>query len=211
MESVVAEHVSSRAGVRLIDLGCGNMPYRALFAPHVTDYLGCDLRGNELADLFFDTEGRAPVADGSADVVLSSQVLEHVPDPTLYLREARRILRSGGLLVLSTHGVWRYHPDPTDYWRWTRDGLLKLIGDQGFEVCGVRGVLGPAASGLQHWQDAVIGGLARPLRRPFALVLQCCIQLADRRSTDAARERDAGTYVVVARKLAEATRESSGA
>ena len=55
----------------------------------------------------------------SFDAVLSTQVLEHVADPGALPAERFRVLRPGGRLLLSTHGIFVYHPDPDDYWRWT--------------------------------------------------------------------------------------------
>ncbi len=59
--------------------------------------------------------------------MLSTQVLEHVTDPRLYLAECHRVLRPGGPLLLSTHGIMVYHPDPVDYWRWTGAGLQRAV------------------------------------------------------------------------------------
>ncbi len=176
------------------------MPYRPLFESHVAEYLGCDLRGNDLADRILDESGRAPLGDGAADIVLSSQVLEHVPQPQDYLAECRRLLRNGGLLILSTHGIWRYHPDPCDFWRWTSAGLRKTVEEAGFTVLRVRGVLGPASIALQLWQDAVLPRIPRLLRRLFVLIMQQLIRLADRLTSSDARDADAGVFLVVARK-----------
>ncbi len=55
------------------------------------------------------------------------------------------MLRPGGALVLSTHGVWLYHPHPEDHRRWTREGLVGDIQANGFIVDGCRPVLGPLA------------------------------------------------------------------
>ena len=115
MEKVIDQYVANSSADCLVDYGCGNMPYRPLFTRHVGKYLGSDLAGNEQAGVKIEPSGRLPLADESADIVLSSQVLEHVADPLLYLAESKRVLREDGLLVLSTHGVWRYHPDPVDY------------------------------------------------------------------------------------------------
>jgi SAM-dependent methyltransferase len=81
--------------------------------------------------------------DASADIVVSFQVLEHVRDLDTYFAEARRVLRPGGALVLSTHGVWLYHPHPEDHRRWTREGLVGDIERFGFRVSDCAPVVGP--------------------------------------------------------------------
>ena len=192
------------AGGRLLDYGCGNMPYRPVFEPRVAEYVGADLAGNEQADLTVAETGRVDTGDGSFDVVLSSQVLEHVADPDAYLAEAARVLNPGGTLLLSTHGVWRYHPDPRDLWRWTCDGLRTVVTRNGFEVVSQVGVMGPAATALQLWQDAVRRRVPRRLRGAFFRVMQGRIERADRRCPDEERNRDACVYVVTARKTAGA-------
>ncbi len=107
----------------MLDLGCGNKPYESLFRKKFATYVGADIAGNKDADLVIGSDGRVNAQDNTFDCVLSTQVLEHVTDPQLYLSEARRLLKPDGSLVLSTHGIWPYHPDPTDLWRWTVEGL----------------------------------------------------------------------------------------
>lgn len=113
----------------LLDFGCGNKPYKPLFQNKCHTYVGADIEGNPDADLIIEN-GRLPVENDSFDCVLSTQVLEYVEDPVLYLNEACSVLKSDGTLILSTHGFWQYHPDPTDYWRWTIDVLKKLLRTQ---------------------------------------------------------------------------------
>lgn len=187
-------------GQTLVDLGCGSMPYRELFSPLVDRYIGIDLPANPGADLHMNPGGQAPLVDASADMVLSSQVLEHVPCPQEYLAEARRLLKPGGLLILSTHGYWRYHPDPQDFWRWTREGLQKEIERAGFQVDRIRGVMNLAASGLQLFQDGVAAHIPRPLRSVFVWLNNRVMAIADKLGTAAARDRDACVFVVRARK-----------
>ena len=179
------------------------MPYRPIFEPHVAEYIGCDLPGNELADHFVLPNGTADAPTGAFDVVLSAQVLEHVADTKLYLSEAHRVLAENGLLLLSTHGTWRYHPDPLDLWRWTCDGLHRVITDAGFSITERVGVMGPAATGLQIWQDAVLPAVPKPLRTIFTAGIQSAIGIADRRCPDEIRNRDACVYLMVARRNGE--------
>jgi SAM-dependent methyltransferase len=183
----------------LVDLGCGAMPYKPLWAPLVDRYLGVDLAENRSADLHFEgPERRVPLADHTAGIVLSTQVLEHVPSPEAYLAEARRVLRPDGLLILSTHGFWMYHPSPTDYWRWTADGLKLLLERTGWEVVGFEGVLGFAAGAIQLFQDAAAARIPRGLRGLFVVVMQRFVRLADACYSRAGRTLNCSVFVVVA-------------
>jgi SAM-dependent methyltransferase len=113
---------------RVLDVGCGLKPYHPLFAPYTSEYVGVDPVDNPYADLKGSVED-LPVEDGSFDVVLCVQVLEHCTDPAAGVRELRRVAVPGGRVLASTHGVMTYHPAPTDYWRWTHAGLAKLFTD----------------------------------------------------------------------------------
>lgn len=197
---IISEYLEGQHRDLLVDYGCGNMPYRSLFEPHVAKYLGFDLLGNELADSLLDQSNFIPISSGTADILLSSQVLEHVEEPVQYLEESWRVLKQGGLLILSTHGVWRFHPDPHDYWRWTSSGLRRIVENAGFTVLDFRGILGPTATGIQLWQDSVLSNLYRPFRKAFAFIVQQSVRAADRACSSNVRNADASIYVLVARK-----------
>ena len=77
-------------GLRVLDVGCGDRPYEQLF-PGRGRIVGFDVPGNPHADLH-GTIDAIPVEDGSFDVVLCLQVLEHVPDPAAAVRELRRVV-----------------------------------------------------------------------------------------------------------------------
>jgi SAM-dependent methyltransferase len=189
-------------GARALDYGCGERPYRSLL-PAGAQYVGADLPGNASADIELTARGLVPLPDSSFDLVLSTQVLEHVEDPDAYLQECSRLLVPGGWLLLSTHGIMYYHQDPEDYWRWTRAGLEKLLGDHGFEMASSRGVLGLVAAALQIIQDGTFWYLPRPLRRPFAILMQGLIVLSDRLYPRANRVNNCLTIAVLARKRAD--------
>lgn len=180
------------------NVGCGNSPYRTLFAPRCDEFITFDLPGNNIADRHCTEDGNLPFGSRSIAKVLSTQVLEHVASPSCYLSEARRVLAQRGLLILTTHGVWKYHPDPNDYWRWTSAGLKLKVERAGFRILRFRGTLGPETTALQLWQDAVLSRLPMAFRRTFTRYMQWRIQRADRLCTKDGRGADACAFVTVA-------------
>ena len=187
------------AGARVLDYGAGDSPYRSALPPGV-DYVAADLPGNPDATMELAGDGALPAASESVDAVLSTQVLEHVDDPRLYLSEAFRVLRPGGRLLLSTHGAFVWHPDPGDYWRWTSEGLRRAVHDAGFEVERFEGIVGLLPTGLQLMLDAVYWRLPRLLRPPVTLLVEGLMRATDRLHGDEARARDAQVFALIARR-----------
>jgi 2-polyprenyl-6-hydroxyphenyl methylase/3-demethylubiquinone-9 3-methyltransferase len=100
---------AARPGAVLVDMGCG----AGLLAPHVAGLgyrlVGVDLTRSALTQAASHgvtaVQGDVtalPVADGCADVVCAGEILEHVTDLRAAVREACRVLRPGGVLVIDT-------------------------------------------------------------------------------------------------------------
>jgi SAM-dependent methyltransferase len=121
------------AGVRVIDIGAGDAPYRELFAAqtYVTlDHAETPHTGK--VDLIGSADA-IPARNGSFDAVLCTQVLEHVPEPLCALREFRRVLVPGGTLIATVPFAWEEHELPHDYFRYTKAGIEHLLHRSGFE------------------------------------------------------------------------------
>jgi len=140
---LVKRLVNTRVRARLadlrgvvVDLGCGERPFERDIMQHADSYLGVDW-GNTLhelrADVVADLNGPLPLSSELADHVVSFEVLEHLAEPGVMLREAHRLLRPGGELTLSVPFQWWVHESPWDYYRYTRHGLEYQLRKAGFE------------------------------------------------------------------------------
>lgn len=117
------------------DLGCGEMPYREWALQFADRYVGVDWSDtlHELkADVVADLNGPLPLEDGVADTVISCSVLEHLHEPETMLKEAYRILKPGGAIILQVPFMWWVHEAPHDYFRFTRYGLDRIFRKAGF-------------------------------------------------------------------------------
>lgn len=194
---IINEYVTD--GLNILDFGCGNKPYEVLFADKKLKYIGADLNGNELAEIIIQPDGTLPIDDSTFNFVISSQVLEHVEDPTKYLSEAFRILKQNGILILSTHGFWQYHPDPKDYWRWTSEGLKKIIKTAGFNIEDCYSVMSLPSISLQFWQDSTLNKVPRIFRKLYIYIIQLLMEIIDKKNDGKFSENPA-VFVFVAKK-----------
>jgi SAM-dependent methyltransferase len=203
---------AARAGTdlgpyRLLDVGCGEMPYLALFQPHVREVVGMDTWENPRAALRGPIES-IPADDASFDVVLCAQVLEHVDDPAQGIRELARVTRPGGRVLLSTHGAMVYHPNPVDLWRWTGAGLDRLFRENGAWASVTVSAGSGTASSLAmlnaiYFEHVLRRTPLRAVRGPVVALLNRAARALDRRVALLRDERPgtiAANYHVVAER-----------
>lgn len=164
---------SVRAGQRVLDVGCGEGFFAAALAGAGAVVTAVDVAQEPLRraraahpdlDLrLIDGEGRWELPDACFDVVWAGEVIEHVADTAGWLSELRRVLRSGGLLLLSTPNVGRtalllaalssrafrtrFDPRGEDLRFYRRETLTALLDDFGFREVRARAVGGPPGAG----------------------------------------------------------------
>ena len=129
------EAVRTDLPITILDYGCGASPYRSLFPNSIykrADYLQ---GGVDRLDYVLSEDSRVQESDNAFDFILSTQVLEHVGAPAIYLGECFRLLKPGGTLYITTHGTYPDHACPYDFYRWTTDGLTRDLVAAGFAVC----------------------------------------------------------------------------
>jgi SAM-dependent methyltransferase len=111
------------------------MPYRDLILSKVTQYDTLDVEKRVPEVMFVgDVQRLDMIADESYDSALCLEVLEHVPHPFDGFDELRRILKKGGVLILSVPHLSRLHEEPHDYYRYTKYALQTILEERGFEI-----------------------------------------------------------------------------
>jgi 2-polyprenyl-6-hydroxyphenyl methylase/3-demethylubiquinone-9 3-methyltransferase len=174
-----------RGGERVLDVGCGEGLLASELVAAGADVVAIDVaeeplrraraRDRELELRLVDGEGQWELPDASFDVVWAGEVIEHVADTAAWLSEVRRVLRSGGSLLLSTpaHGrlallrlalsrrafARQFDPLGEHLRFYTSETLTGLLEEFGFQEVDVRAVAGPS------WARRTL--LARAIRSRF--------------------------------------------
>jgi SAM-dependent methyltransferase len=115
---------SKATNKRVLDLGSSWSPYAKYFPNRVT----CDINPGEGVDVVADAHD-LPFKDAEFEVVVCSEVLEHLHTPEKAIAEMRRVLKKDGTLILTTRFMFPIHEAPFDYFRYTEYGLRHLFRD----------------------------------------------------------------------------------
>lgn len=200
--------VRGHAHGELLDVGCGSKPFAPVFAGQVTRYRGTDLAASRyLGDARPDAFARAeaqPFRAASFDTVLGLSMLTYLPEPGAMIREAHRLLRPGGVLILEFTQMVPLHDEPHDYFRFTRFGAAHLLREAGFEpleFVPVGGLMARVGLSLIAALNRINRGPTRVLTeipvRLLYTVFQLGFELLDRVFFD---PREVLAHVVVARR-----------
>lgn len=106
-----------------LDIGCGEQFYKNLFPNSIC----VDIDKDKNPDIVADIHQMDIFEDNTFDCILCSEVLEHCYAPWKAANEMYRVLKPGGILLLSTRFVYPLHDTPHDYYRFTRYGLEILF------------------------------------------------------------------------------------
>lgn len=126
----------------IVDVGAAdiNGTLRPLFQCPQWTYFGLDCAPGPNVDIVTEKpyqwetiRGETGIVDASVDVVVSTQTLEHCPQPWWLVREIARIVRPGGLVYLCTPNTIPFHEYPIDCWRIWPDGMRGLLADASIE------------------------------------------------------------------------------
>jgi SAM-dependent methyltransferase len=206
-------------GSLVLDAGAGEAPYREMWR-HV-EYETADFAqvNRPYTNLTYECDLSAvPVEANRYDLVLMSQVLEHIPEPAIVLGEMARIVKPGGHLWVSCPLFYAEHEQPYDFYRYTQFALRRLVENAGLEVEQIdwlEGFFGTmsyqahiVASSLprkpQHYgggiKGVLFGGVSTVVVRPLAKTISlglCQLDLRVKLVHDGLLPKN---YTVVARK-----------
>lgn len=152
----IKEALNNYAKGSLLDLGCGNKPYKEWYAPLTTESTGCDV--TQSTEQLVDTiclASALPYNDSSFDTIFSTQVLEHVYDHHSMIKEAYRVLKPGGNIILTVPFTWELHEEPYDFFRISKHGLKELFEEPGFEISYIKANGGKWAAMFQMMLNTV--------------------------------------------------------
>ena len=122
---------------KLLDIGCGEKPYKNMTKHYVSEYIGLDHK-NTLHDKseidLFGTAYDIPVENDTFDTVLCTAVLEHLEEPDKAIKETNRVLKKDGCAIYAVPLFWHLHEEPRDFYRYTKYGLKYLFEKNNFEI-----------------------------------------------------------------------------
>lgn len=194
----------------VVDLGCGQAPYKEYILKTADRYIGIDWADSlhdTKPDVTADLNKLLPVESATANTVISISVLEHLSEPQTMLNEAHRLLKPGGKLLLQVPWQWRIHEEPFDFFRYSPHGLKHLCEKAGFQKIEVKPMAGffeMIALKLNYFSLRLARGpnwLQRGIRLllwPFWQVSQVLSLMLGKLDRDPAAE--AAGYVLVAER-----------
>jgi len=159
----------------VLDSGCGSMPYKGFILSKndkVTDYIGLDIESglnyeDVKADVLWDGK-KMPFDDASFDVVISTEVLEHVPNPDDYLMEVKRVLKPGGMFFFTVPFLMSLHEVPHDYYRYSPFALemiFKRVGYSDIRIKPMGGYNAAMGQMLGLWVNMYLWGTKKKIMR----------------------------------------------
>lgn len=178
--ALALEKLAPRLSGTVLDFGAGSQPYRPLLK-NCSSYISLEYdtpqnRERKVADIFYDGQS-IPVEANSYDGILSTQTLEHVPNPDIIVAEWARVLKNGGMLLITMPFMWPEHEMPYDFQRYSSGGLRLLLEKSGFEIVEQHRLLSdcraPAQLFLALIFDSILVKCRPKVLRLFLIPLLC--------------------------------------
>ncbi|TMM31354.1 class I SAM-dependent methyltransferase [Polaribacter aestuariivivens] len=162
---------------KLLDAGCGKMPYKSFILKNsnVKNYVGLDIEEALVydeqikPDYFWDGK-TMPFKANSFDTILSTEVLEHCYDYKNYIKECLRVLKPEGIIFFTVPFLWPLHETPHDHYRFTPFTLQKAFEENNnckVNIYGLGGWNASLATMLGLWTTRYVSKKKSKLIKPF--------------------------------------------
>lgn len=165
LRKFLREH-AEKENIICINLGSGNSD----ISPYVSNI---DIFSYDNVDMTCDIKN-LPLKNDCVDAVINTLVLEHISEPEKVVGEIHRVLKKGGLVYSVVPFIFNFHASPSDYQRWTSEGMRHLYRD--FEILELSCPSGPTSgllNILQVWIALVFSFGIKPLYIIIYLLVMC--------------------------------------
>lgn len=158
-----SEQIPRHIRGKLIDLGCGKAPLYGAYAPLSSCQHFLDVENRlEHFDLDYQTSLNEPLSciQTKYDSAILSDVLEHLAEPMTALASIHRILKNGGVLMMTVPFLYGIHEAPHDYRRFTKYGLeyeLRRAGFRQIEIHEIGGVVSVISTLCAKFIEYIVG------------------------------------------------------
>jgi len=138
IKNQLKEFIENFHNKKILDFGCGDARYKNILSKN-NSYTGIDVdeSGHPTEDKKFDLlwdNKKLPFDNDSFDVIICTEVLEHVENLDVTIKELKRVLKKKGSLFVTMPFIWVEHEKPFDFRRFTSFGIKKFFLDNGFEL-----------------------------------------------------------------------------
>jgi SAM-dependent methyltransferase len=174
---------------KVLDSGCGVMPYKKIILENkeITSYVGLDIESalsydNVQPDFYWDGI-TMPFENNTFDVVLSTEVLEHVLNPDAYLLEVKRVLKPGGVFFFTVPFLMSLHEVPFDYYRYTPyalEEIFKRVGFTNIKIKPMGGYNAAMAQMMGLWVNKYLWGNKKIIMRVIVKPIIKYLSLKDK-------------------------------
>jgi SAM-dependent methyltransferase len=130
-ESLAEDEVRSKHVVEVGSQNVNGTPRTVILPLRPAQYIGADFAPGKGVDIVVDAAKLcSKFGESSFDIVICTEMLEHVQDWRLPVQQMKDLLRPQGLLLVTTRSPgFKYHPYPIDVWRYTQDDARGIFSD----------------------------------------------------------------------------------